>query len=1194
MKPAKKNKPILQTNLDVSVSISMKTPIHLILILIATAIVPFAQAADSIPLTTTIPPEKIGVEASSSRGGKIVPENLINGNWINNGFYENNTDSNAMWNTMWRSGAKLEPSSPAPGLPASNAWVRFNFKTPQSPTQCLIWNYNQTDLTNGGFHRAQIFITTDGKSWTPVLVNGADTFDIPKASEAPSEPVSLAVPLSGGAISGLVILAKDNYGSHLYGLSAVRFATTQDVAVASLPVPETLQVKGFPVAHLDHGQWQPQVLLSTGTLPVYEAVEATVECEGKTERTRFDASHYGRTRFAANLPPGMEGKRLSNKPVKVTLSSGRWSRSAEAQLEATPWPELEEVIITWKCHLDIGYTHPVPEVIEKYRTGDMDQILAMFEKTKDSPEEERFRWLLPAWAMDLVLDDQQTPERRAKLEEAVRQQRLIWQAMPYTLETEAADVEEIVRGLSFGSQLSRRFGFPLPTHAKQTDMPEQAWALPTILSHAGVNFLHIGANSGSKPDSEWDKIPTLSLWEGPDGSRILLGFSKEYGWESITPPKGWPHKTWLAYFVRGDNAGPPSPQTVQSILAKAREALPGVKVRFGYPSEFAEAILAEEKANPTLPVIRGDMPNTWVHGQMSSPEPTKIHRQATGALVTLGQLDSTLQAFGVATKPVAAPLDLGYRNGGFYAEHTWGINGLYFRGEKLFQPDWRQRYEAGEYKKFDDTYEYHMDYARNAMKAAQEGIAPRIAALAQNVKMDGPRVVVFNPLPWERDALVSVELPEGLMLPGATRSGKTVTFLAKGLPPGGYKAFAAKAGGEATPVTGPLKGEIKTKHFTARFNLEKGGIASLIENATGRELVKQGGHVLGQFLHERFSLDHVKKFLSTYPRDWGRSPDGDFAKGGMPGPDKSPYAAMTPTGWKATQTRTSFGEEVVLTPTDTLGLAKGYELRFSFPDEPACVDIAWKVVDKTPTPIPEGGWICLPFNVQTPAFRVGRIGGTIDPAKDIIFGSNRNLMGVDSAITVRSGENGAGVAAASADLPLWSIGKPGLWLYEPSYVPTEPELFVNLYNNMWNTNFPLWIPGSWEASLRVWPVPAGATEEQANFTPSWELRQPPVAAFADGKPGSLPPSQAGVTLSRKGVRLSAFCPNPDGPGMVLRVWEQSGQGGPLTVTLPTGTKAAKAQPVNLRGEPAGEPIPIINGQFTVPLGAWAPASFVLP
>ena len=356
-------------------------------------------------------------------------------------------------------------------------------------------------------------------------------------------------------------------------------------------------------------------------------------------------------------------------------------------------------------------------------------------------------------------------------------------------------------------------------------------------------------------------------------------------------------------------------------------------------------------------------------------------------------------------------------------------------------------------------------------------------------------------------------------------------------------------------MAGPLDGALKTKHFTARFDLGKGGIVSLVENTTGRELVKQGGHVLGQFLHERFSSDNVKQFVNTYARNWARDPNSDFNKGGMPGPDKFPYAALTPTGWKATHTHMASGEEVVLTPTDTLGLAKGYELRFSFPDSTACVDIAWKVTDKTPTPIPEGGWICLPFNVASPAFRVGRVGGTIDPAKDIVFGANRNLMGVDRAITVRAGEDGAGMAAASADLPLWSMGKPGLWLYEPSYVPTEPELFVNLYNNEWNTNYPLWIPGSWQASLRVWPVAAGANEEQANFTPAWELRQGPVAAFADGKPGALPPMQTGIALSRKGVRVTALCPNPDGPGTLLRLWEQAGQSGELTVTLPGGIAA---------------------------------------
>jgi hypothetical protein len=188
-----------------------------------------------------------------------------------------------------------------------------------------------------------------------------------------------------------------------------------------------------------------------------------------------------------------------------------------------------------------------------------------------------------------------------------------------------------------------------------------------------------------------------------------------------------------------------------------------------------------------------------------------------------------------------------------------------------------------------------MDYGRNAMKAAQEGIAPRIAALAQSVKMDGPRVVVFNPLPWERDAMVSVELPEGMSLPNATRTGKMVTFLARGLPAGGYKAFAVQSGAEAKPAANPLDGPLKTKNFTARFDLDKGGLSSLVENATGRELVKPGSHVLGQFLHERFSSDNVNQFMGTYPRNWAVH-SGDFTKRGMPGPDKSPYAAMTPQG----------------------------------------------------------------------------------------------------------------------------------------------------------------------------------------------------------------------------------------------------------------------------------------------------------
>jgi len=51
------------------------------------------------------------------------------------------------------------------------------------------------------------------------------------------------------------------------------------------------------------------------------------------------------------------------------------------------------------------------------------------------------------------------------------------------------------------------------------------------------------------------------------------------------------------------------------------------------------------------------------------------------------------------------------------------------------------------------------------------------------------------------------------------------------------------------------------------------------------------------------------------------------------------------------------------------------------------------------------------------------------------------------------------------------------------------------------------------------------------------------------------------TITRSGV-----------PGTLLRVWEQSGQSGEVELTLPSGFKATRAQPVTLRGEKAGLPL----------------------
>jgi len=70
-------------------------------------------------------------------------------------------------------------------------------------------------------------------------------------------------------------------------------------------------------------------------------------------------------------------------------------------------------------------------------------------------------------------------------------------------------------------------------------------------------------------------------------------------------------------------------------------------------------------------------------------------------------------------------------------------------------------------------------------------------------------------------------------------------------------------------------------------------------------------------------------------------------------------------------------------------------------------------------------------------------------------------------------------------------------------------------------------------------------------------------------------------------------PGAGGLGTLLRVWEDAGQSGTLTVTLPEAMHARAVQPIDLRGRTLGRRIPVTDGGFTFELGAFQPASFRL-
>ncbi len=868
-------------------------------------------------------------------------------------------------------------------------------------------------------------------------------------------------------------------------------------------------------------------------------------------------------------------------------------------------PHVEQVIVVFKTHFDIGYTQLAREVVDRYRTSMIDKALAVCDASESLPPENRFVWTLSGWPMTQILWPGQTPERRSRLEKAIRDGRLVWHALAGTTHTESLGLEDFVRSLGFSSRLARQFGQPLPRDAKMTDVPCHTWLLPTVLKRAGVDFLHLGCNGASgSPD-----IPALFWWEGPDGSRLLTMYTAEGYGTGLKPPPGWPHKTWLALIHTGDNHGPPEPGEVQQLLDRARKELPGVKIRMGRLSDFGDAILAEEKQSPKLPVIRKDMPDSWIHGIMSMPQEAAMARNVRPQMAALESLNTLLGCWGVNAKPVADKLAAAYEGSFLYSEHTWGASSTFY-APRLYGEKWKEAHATGKYKYSEESWREHGAYIRKAEELAGPGLRQSVDALAKAVNAAGPRMVVFNPLPWPRDDVVSVpwkgKAPAGWK---DAATGEPVSaeidygklwLIASGVPGLGFRTYvptsAAVRPRDIASSASPLDSFVENAHFRAKLDLQRGCVSSLVDKRTGKELFNPSLEFgLGQYWYERFDKDYHTRFLDAYCKKPLAGWVDEFGRANLPPASEVGYSATSPSDCGLMLRGCNLFTEATLSPNSTWRPGQGVPHRMGlaitlYSNQPY-VDMEWTVTRKDPDPWPEAGWLCLPFAIDQPQFRLGRPGSIIDPAKDCVRGANNEIFSLDTGLTI-TGPDGRGVGICPIDSPLVSLGRPGAFRYTRQWTPRKAIVFVNLFNNIWGTNFQQWIGGSWTSRVRIWSV-EGKGAETDLITPAWEARTPCQVVFCDGPAGKLPPVQSGLELSRKGVLVTAFGSNPDGEGILLRFWEQAGQDGTCRVRLPEGLQTARAKLCDLRGRPLEQPIAVRDGWLEMPLTRFAPASVIL-
>ena len=264
-----------------------------------------------------------------------------------------------------------------------------------------------------------------------------------------------------------------------------------------------------------------------------------------------------------------------------------------------------------------------------------------------------------------------------------------------------------------------------------TDVPCHSWVWPTVLSHAGIKFLQIGCNDASGHL----RVPHAVLVGRPGrfASVVQLHAAIRLGPDPAPELAG---KNYLAMIMTGDNQGPPSLAEVeQHPPATPRRTCPA-SASISARSTISPTRVAAE--NPELPVVRADMPDTWIHGWMSMPIESKTAHTIRPFEPALDVLDTQLRAWGLTTGNVAPALADAYEQSNLYSEHTFGppgpMAGAWNSGtpRDLYGDAWRAAHDRGAYKAYEAVFDDKRAYAHKEAEIVNRELRHRGSTCSPN------------------------------------------------------------------------------------------------------------------------------------------------------------------------------------------------------------------------------------------------------------------------------------------------------------------------------------------------------------------------------------------------------------------------------------------------------------------------------
>ncbi|MEG0806845.1 MAG: DUF5054 domain-containing protein [Alistipes sp.] len=393
--------------------------------------------------------------------------------------------------------------------------------------------------------------------------------------------------------------------------------------------------------------------------------------------------------------------------LALFLLAGSLSGSAQ-----TVNPHVKKVHVIFKTHLDIGFTDLSSKVEQRYIDEFIPKAIAVAKQLRAEGGEPRYVWTTGSWLVDAYLK-QASPEAARQLEEAIRCGDVVWNGVPYTVESEAMNKELFAGTLKLSQQLDARFG-KQTIAAKMTDVPGHTRSIVPLLCDAGIRFLQIGVNSAATvPD-----VPPVCRWRDPSGKEILLMYQKSYGEDMILPDT----KTAVSINFTNDNKGPHTVQRVKAIYAELKRRYPSATIVASSLNAVATDL---EAMRGLLPVLTSEIGDTWIYGYGSSPRRMAQFRALSRLYahwIQDGQLDPNS----------SESIDFAIRLG-MIGEHTWGAD------VKVFLKNW-DKYD------FDDfTAARHQApflYMEHSWKELDDNIDKAIALLPSALQQQAQQTVL--------------------------------------------------------------------------------------------------------------------------------------------------------------------------------------------------------------------------------------------------------------------------------------------------------------------------------------------------------------------------------------------------------------------------------------------------------------------